>query len=419
MLFRRRQSHTRRSLLRLPKRSGGKDLPVWKIALIMVGISIVICAGFAVADPKGFNLVSFGLNLVISMAFGLTIWGSVTFWDSRVKRYQQRLGKWTLMGLRGFAWMFGTVSGWLVVYEAMNLVNTGTLVGISMILLQLLLTSGVVAVAIAVVIRLIRMGATRWKRDSDFLRQKELLTTELETARNVQRTLLPTEDSRLFGFDISGTTEPAVEIGGDYYDYLSFADGTKGILVADAAGKGIPAALVMAKFQGMAQALSIHVSSPHEFFTGLNDTLRIRLDRRTFITAGMLTIDFEDHCSFFRAGHNPLFLFRRETGEIEQMQPQGLALGLTHGAALGASLAQADFAMKPGDVALLYSDGLNEATDAAGDAFGDERVAESLRRASVAGSAVDVKTALLGDLATFVGDAEPHDDVTIVVVKKL
>jgi serine phosphatase RsbU (regulator of sigma subunit) len=268
---------------------------------------------------------------------------------------------------------------------------------------------------------LVLTAAVRRRRArSVLLSQGDLLTAEFQAARSVQQSLLPDEDARLFGFDISGKTTPAVEIGGDYYDYLTFADGTKGILVADAAGKGIPAALVMAKFQGMAQALSIHIEQPQEFFVGLNDTLRIRLDRQSFITVGMLTIDFEDHISFFRAGHNPLFLYCASSGSVETLKPQGMALGLAHGTMLGRALQPCSFVMQPGDVALLYSDGLNEATNSDGEEYGDDRIAARLRSAAGAGSsAAEIRTALFDDLRLFVGDAEPHDDVTVVVVKKV
>jgi serine phosphatase RsbU (regulator of sigma subunit) len=290
--------------------------------------------------------------------------------------------------------------------------TSGTLLAIAI--------SSIFSAVIGISVLIIKAAAQRRRERSSLLSQGDLLTAEFRAARSVQQSLLPDEDARLFGFDISGTTAPAVEIGGDYYDYITFADGTKGIIVADAAGKGIPAALVMAKFQGMAQALSIHIEKPEEFFVGLNDTLRIRLDRQNFITVGMLTIDFEDQISFFRAGHNPLFLYCSSSDRVETLKPQGMALGLTHGAMLGKSLVPCRFMMQPGDVALLYSDGLNEATNAADEEYGDERAAESLRVAARSGkSAAEIRAMLLNDLSNYVGDAEPHDDVTVVVVKKV
>jgi sigma-B regulation protein RsbU (phosphoserine phosphatase) len=263
--------------------------------------------------------------------------------------------------------------------------------------------------------------ANQWrKRQTALLSQGDLLTAEFQAARSVQQSLMPHEDAQLFGFDISGTTAPAVEIGGDYYDYLTFADGSKGVIVADASGKGIPAALLMAKFQGMAQALSIHVETPEEFFIGLNDTLRIRMERHRFITVGMLTIDFDNRITFYRAGHNPLILYCASSSATELLRPPGIGLGLTHGTMLGNAMKPGSFEMSNGDVALLYSDGLTEAMNHDGEEYGEERVTVSLQQASRnGGCAADIRNAVMNDLSTFVGNAEPHDDVTVVVVKKV
>jgi phosphoserine phosphatase RsbU/P len=177
---------------------------------------------------------------------------------------------------------------------------------------------------------------------------------------------------------------------------------------------------VMAKFQGMAQALSIHVSSAREFFIGLNDTLRIRLDRKNFITVGMLTIDFDDRLCFYRAGHNPLVRYCAASGEVEEIRPSGMALGLTHGEALGRSIDEIGFSMEPGDVVLLCSDGLTEAVDGEGREFGDEGVRMAVGRAAASNaSALAIRESIIADLATFVGDAPQHDDITIVVVRRV
>jgi serine phosphatase RsbU (regulator of sigma subunit) len=283
-----------------------------------------------------------------------------------------------------------------------------------------LLSNGLIAIVIGTFVLLFEATGARFRQRSRLLGQEDLLAAEFEAARNVQTSLLPGEDIRIHGFDISSATAPAVEIGGDYYDYLSFSDGSKGILVADAAGKGIPAALVMAKFQGMAQALSIHVANPHEFFIGLNDTLRVRLDRRNFITVGMLTIDFDDCLAFYRAGHNPLLMYSATSDRTMHCRPPGMALGLAHGAAVSGALDPHHFVMDPGDVVVLYSDGLNEAVDVHGADYGEERLAEVVRAAARNGAcAVEVRDAILNDVARFVGSAEPHDDMTIVVVRKL
>jgi hypothetical protein len=281
-----------------------------------------------------------------------------------------------------------------------------------------LLSNGLIAIGIGTFVLLFdATGARIWRR-TRLMGQEDFLTAELQAARNLQRSLLPAEDIAIHGFDISSAWTPAVEIAGDYYDYLSFADGSKGILVADAAGKGIPAALVMAKFQGMAQALSIHVGDPHDFFVGLNDTLRVRLDRRNFITVGMLTIDFDDCMAFYRAGHNPLLMYSAATDRTIFCTPPGIALGLAHGAAVSGALDPHHFVMSPGDIVVLYSDGLTEALNPNGNDYGEERLAAAVRAASSSTRASEIRDAILRDIEAFVNGAAPHDDMTLVVVRR-
>ena len=317
--------------------------------------------------------------------------------------------------LRMSVWIASGVVGSLIAYELLMLLRHGRL-GISGSILTTAVTTNILIVLVLSIAGAL-FGMRRRKRMIH--KQEELLTDEFRAAYRMQQSLLPEQDARIFGFDISGGMQPAVEVGGDYYDYLSFADGSKGILVADASGKGVPAALIMAKFQGMAQALSIHIRNPHEFFVGLNDTLRVRLDRQTFITVGMVTIDFEDRCAFWRAGHNGLLHYRAADGEVLERKPPGIALGLTHGGRLGTVIRAEEFIMEKNDVVLLYSDGLVEAADREGEQFGEERLIETLRKITRReGNAGAIRSRILQALSDFVGDAEEHDDVTLVVVKR-
>ena len=249
--------------------------------------------------------------------------------------------------------------------------------------------------------------------------QQKLLTDEFQAAYQMQQSLLPEGEARLYGYDISAAMEPAVEVGGDYYDYLTFADGTKGILVADASGKGIPAALVMAKFQGMAGALASYISDPSEFFVGLNDTLRVRQARGRFITVGMVTIDFEDRCNFWRAGHNELIHYVAATDELVVRRPPGIALGMSHGGHVGDAMEPEQFTIEEGDTLLLYSDGLSEACGPDGTEFGESKLEETFHRLATAGiPAREVRDHLLKELRTFTDDEAGQDDVTIVVIRR-
>lgn len=395
-------------------------MPLWKVLLIANGLLLllfVLVTGMSGGSFDGSEVIEI---VLIAITYCTPI-GLLAHYSTRlIERHGRALHGSVRNILLIAGWMISGMLGSLITYVLLHLITGGRLEYGTTLMLPIIFYNGIIAIAIGTCIVFFEKVQTRFKRRSELLDQQDLLTAEFQAARNVQGSLLPSSDPHLYGFDISGGSDPAVEIGGDYYDYLSFADGTKGIVVADAAGKGIPAALVMAKFQGMAQALSIHVSDPREFFVGLNDTLRIRLDRRSFITVGMLTIDFDDRCTFYRAGHNPLLLCRREANRVETLCPGGMALGLTHGSALGSSIEPACFTMEAGDIALLYSDGLTEAGDISGEMYGEERLEMSLQKAALEfNSAAEIRDAIVNDLAVFVGSAEPHDDVTLVVVKKV
>lgn len=394
-------------------------MPLWKVLLVANGILLVILLLAWLIGAGEPPLNTFPIVALMAMAYCTPITILAYYGSEIVTRFAGGMSRAARGALLGLAWLISGMLGSLLTYVAIYYITDGRENYPDFLLTPMLVGNGVVAIGIGAFIFLFELMRGRLERRSAILGQQELLTAELLAARNVQRSLLPAEDATIPGFDISGITEPAVEVGGDYYDYLSFADGTKGILVADAAGKGVPAALVMAKFQGMAQALSMHESNPAMFLVGLNDTLRIRLDRHSFITVGMLTIDLDDRCAFYRAGHNPLLYYCGTTHHVSTCRPAGMALGLAVNPTMKISFEPEWLSMAPGDVALLYSDGLTEATNSDGEAFGEERVMDALRTSAMAGAgAAGIRRAIMNSMAEFVGDAEPHDDITVVIVKK-
>lgn len=417
-----RRPTRRRSLLRKNTPAEDRVVSYWRLLLSAYAAAVVLYLAWV-----GFNVLTGTTAPVSAPALLSSLWPIAVFVvpitlagylaTKRLNVYAHRFTPRSLRMARIAMWLGSGILGSLVGYEILHLISYGML-GISSSVLTTTLAANVI-----IVLFVSTAGAflSSRKRGRILHRQEKLLTDEFEAAHRMQQSLLPDRDAHIYGFDISGAMYPAVEVGGDYYDYLSFADGSKGILVADASGKGIPAALVMAKFQGMAQALSIHVSNPEEFFVGLNDTLRVRLDRQSFITVGMMTIDFENRCSFWRAGHNPLLHFQENTGIVSELKPPGIALGLTHGGTLGNSLKPETFTLQTNDIILLYSDGLTEAMNQEGEQFGEERLRkhlEILGRQEL--NASEIRTAILDDIANFAaGTEDQHDDITIVVVKRV
>ena len=421
------RSVKRQSLLKLPRATGESQTPLWKLLVLSYGLALLFfflweavrlfIDHYFTETPSGtgWEPVLGNLLQIALFVLPITLLGSLS--SRLVDRNRANLSSRGEQMLRTVLWLGSGVIGSLIAYEFLMLFNHGRL-GLSATLLTTTLSATIGAVLLVSIVGTL-FGSRRKGRIVQS--QEELLTDEFRAAYRMQQSLLPEEDARIFGFDISGGMQPAVEVGGDYYDYLSFADGSKGILVADASGKGVPAALITAKFQGMAQALSIHVTNPHDFFVGLNDTLRLRLDRQTFITVGMITIDFEDRCAFWRAGHNGLLHYVARTSEVIERKPPGIALGLTHGGQLGTTICPEEFLMEKDDIVLLYSDGLVEGTNREGEEFGEERLTEGLKSIAPQGeSAGMIRTAILHKLADFVEEADAqHDDVTLVVVKRV
>jgi serine phosphatase RsbU (regulator of sigma subunit) len=386
--------------------------------LVANAIVLVVTVGWLWATNRAADPVRLAIAVLVTLVFTNPITILAHYGSELVTRHTIGRPRIVRMLWMMLSWMVAGGLGSLIAYGVL------TAVGLDLPISRrtwsiALLSNGLIAIVIGTFVLVFEAtGARIWRR-ARLIGQEDLITAEFQAARNLQRSLLPGEDIRIHGFDISSAWAPAVEIAGDYYDYLSFADGSKGILVADAAGKGIPAALVMAKFQGMAQALSIHVASPHDFFVGLNDTLRVRLDRRNFITVGMLTIDFDDCMAFYRAGHNPLLMYSSATKSTIFCTPPGIALGLAHGAAVSGALDAHHFVMSPGDIVVLYSDGLTEAVNRSGEDYGEERLAAIVSDSASRGCAAEIRDAIMNDVDRFVAGAAPHDDMTLVVVRRV
>ena len=416
-----RATKIRRSLLK-PARSDGETLPPLRSVLpLSLGVAALLYTlwsllrgllGDAPMPTPGTlaaSLLPIALFLLPIVLISYAAEKAFERRKARMPETSHRIGR---IGVR----LGSGVLGSLVGYELLLLLSSGDL-GIRPSVLGTVLT---VNIAVALFVSIVGAAVSGRRVGRSLHRQQALLTDEFAAANKVQQGLLPTESPGIAGFDVSGGMTPAVEVGGDYYDYLTFADGTKGILVADAAGKGIPAALIMAKFQGMAQALSIHVADPHAFFVGLNDTLRLRLDRHSFITVAMVTIDLDDRCAYWRAGHNPLLHVRAADRTSVERRPPGMALGLTHGGMLGDVLEPERFALERNDLLLLYSDGAVEAVDAGGVPFGEARLAAVLEESAASGrSAEETRSHLQNALAAHVGDGDAHDDVTLVVIRRV
>jgi serine phosphatase RsbU (regulator of sigma subunit)/ketosteroid isomerase-like protein len=259
------------------------------------------------------------------------------------------------------------------------------------------------------------IGATlRKQRLEQEIRERERVEQELRVARTIQQASLPKEVPELEGWQISPFYRPAREVGGDFYDFHLLSEGRLGLVVGDATGKGVPAALVMSTTCGMLQlaAQALDSSSPSEVLARVNETLLARIPLNMFVTCFYCILDPESaSLSYANAGHDLPYL-RRVGGDAEELRARGMPLGLMP----GMSYEQKEIVLGAGEAALFYSDGLVEAHDQRGEMFGFPRL-----RALVAEHGEDrsLEDFLMEELYSFVGEGwEQEDDITLLTLRR-
>ena len=248
--------------------------------------------------------------------------------------------------------------------------------------------------------------------------EKERLEEELRIARQIQMSLLPVQGfATPSGVRIAALCLPAAEVGGDYYDLLPLSETRMGVLVADVSGKGTSAALYMAELKGLVLSLSRIYDSPAKLLAEANRILTANMDSRSFVTMTYAVVDTAARrMRYARAGHNPLIHLQARTGRTRVLTPAGLGLGLDPGDRFEAILEEDEVPLEPGDFFLFFTDGLSEAMNPGAELFGEGRLRRILEESGSLTSE-ELKERILEEVRRFVGEADPHDDMTLVVLK--
>jgi len=259
----------------------------------------------------------------------------------------------------------------------------------------------------------------------DLLRQaaeKKRLEEEMRLAREIQMSLLPRGPLLVPGLTISALCVPAREVGGDYYDVLALPDGRFGVLIADVSGKGMSAALYMAELKGLILSLSqIHLS-PRDLLVSANRLISMHLDSRSFITMTYAVIDpAAGVMTYARAGHTPLLHLpagNDANSRASILAPDGLVLGLRidNGERFASLLSEATLRILPGDLLVLFTDGISEAMNEHADCFGEAQLAELVEEHGHLPIG-ELRERILREIAAFVGGAPQHDDMTMILIK--
>ena len=246
---------------------------------------------------------------------------------------------------------------------------------------------------------------------------RERLKRELEIARNVQLNFLPQENPKITGLDIASLCVPAREVGGDYFDFIQLGENKLGVVIGDVSGKGIPAAFYMTLTKGLFKSLATSHDSPREVLIRLNQLFFENAKRGIFISMIYGVFDLEKQVlTFARAGHNPMILHRSREDITEELCPPGIAIGFKSSDLFEKTIQEHTLPLRPNDIFLFYTDGLNEARNSEYQEFGDERIQQILSiraELSVHNRLKQIESAI----QTFTGKAERHDDMTAVLIQ--
>ena len=249
--------------------------------------------------------------------------------------------------------------------------------------------------------------------------ERQRLQQELEIARNVQMSFLPKANPSIFKLDIASRCAPALEVGGDYYDFIEIDKGRLGVAVGDVSGKGTQAAFFMTLTKGFLRALAKVSNSPSDILSKVNRLFYENVERGVFISMVYGVFDMRKRSlTIARAGHNPVIMRKSKANRVEVVNPMGLALGLDQGTTFSKSIQEVRITFRPGDLFVFYTDGFPEAMNKTLEEFGEERLCKTVELHAHR-SATEILEGIFAEMKEFVGKARQHDDMTIVVVKVL
>ncbi len=234
------------------------------------------------------------------------------------------------------------------------------------------------------------------------------IDSELDIAREIQSSLLTSEVPKVHNVEIVATYHPMTAVAGDFYEFLPVDDQHAGFLVADVCGHGVPAALIASMLKVAVQSVAAEANSPSRFLSSLNRVLAAPL-RGQLVSAAYLWIDMKARKALYSAaGHPPLL---RSNHHLESFESNGLLFGVLPDAAYPVR----ELPLTKGDRFLLYTDGISEPENAAGEAFGEKRLAQVLQQHQSLPTA-DLSHRILTEIETWQRSSEPRDDMTLIVI---
>jgi sigma-B regulation protein RsbU (phosphoserine phosphatase) len=260
------------------------------------------------------------------------------------------------------------------------------------------------------------------------LADKLITKDELSIARDIQLSLQPTNDVIIPGYELIAHSEAAKQVGGDYYDILQLPDHSTLAIIGDVSGKGISSALYVVKMQTALQLFATETNDPRDLLIRLNSHVYGQLKRNYFLSLLLVKMRPDGTIELCRAGHPPALLFRAVDHSVVWLKPNGFAVGMAPSSLDGADseLKGVDFStsletqsvqLEQGDVLFLFTDGVTESVDPSGKEFGNESIAELIKRCA-GQSTEQMRQDIISELTRHRAGTDLRDDTTFVLLKR-
>jgi len=250
-------------------------------------------------------------------------------------------------------------------------------------------------------------------RQIEVERERDKMEKELSLAAQIQKDFLPKETPKCKGFDITGYMTPCYQVGGDYYDYIPIGTDRLGVTIADVSGKGVSASLLMASLRASLHS-EVHIHYDIENMTAkLNDFIHRSSSINSFITFFYCELNMQKgELKFVNAGHNPPIVMDKK-GKISRLESCGLCLGMFPDVEYKAQ----SIILNPGDITLLFTDGITESRNKENKEFEEEKLVKLLKK-NLKLSAQELIAQIQDEVDAFTSGSEQMDDQTVVVIKK-
>jgi sigma-B regulation protein RsbU (phosphoserine phosphatase) len=249
------------------------------------------------------------------------------------------------------------------------------------------------------------------------LEEKRQIDRDMHMAQQIQNSLLPQHLPTFPTVELAAFNNPAMDIGGDYYDFITIDEKHIGLAIADVSGKGIGGALMMAVCRSVLRANAKNVYDPASMLTSLNDTLSSNLPEDMFVSMLYMVLNLETHMlSYARAGHEAPIIIRNGESTADQSETAGIAIGLVDKNTFGRIIESRTISLRPGDLVVTYTDGITEAMNPHAEEWGTQNLIQSTERMADA-PAGELLNSIRKEVLAFTGNNRQHDDMTMLALK--